>query len=876
MKKVFTYLLFVFFLIIPLHDTFANSTLSSEISKTDRIILKYKHSINQLHLTKEDMKDGFIDKENKIISIPATKLQDSDIRNLILSNNFEYVEKDYKREIASLSNAKNNWDANALDIRNLIHNIQPKGEIIVAVIDTGVDYTHREFKGRIVEGYDFVGQDNRPMDVGGHGTHVAGIVLRATENLPVKIMPVRVINIDYGYDSVIAQGIRYAVDNGADVLNLSFGAYGFSQTQQEAIQYALDKGVFVVAAAGNDQQLIQNFYPASEEKVFTVGASKSLSERARFSNYGKELDVLAPGEGIYSTIPYDLDTEDSKQDGYTEMDGTSMAAPFVSGIAAAIKSASPTITNDELEILLKKHVLDIGQKGFDTETGFGHLKMTDFDLQSKAFFINTTFLKQNSPNVEVGTLGYTSGKIELYMNDVLQDTIQIKKSGFHSFHLTEIPHQNEVVLTAKLYDNKGNEIENIQQTVSVNNNIVTFEPYDQYDKIASRYNLSIFGVNEYAGSLLYDDFQIDHQGPIEVDLSPFDYYDLYFAILVVDGVYYAHEIERDGYYVLKKEGLPYVEFTNSYFNYQNYQLENWKSDFGLPQFSLAFQYQGHKLSSGQLINMLINNKMYISSGVYDISFTETGMQKVFVTKENVQINRSTQLDLAHYADIHKVNINLEKLKLKGFDSTSELYIVFSNPNTYLYNSEYYPLSGTFYLGSNEYIIDLYYPSKDGWLMYLGTIEDVSIHKNQTLHVTGNIELMETDEYYDVNFQVKASLVPLGGKYAFPNMPLPEKDWIDLTHENSYTDNPYKTWKIKFNRTLNEYLLKHHVKMYDERGRKVPIEISLLKDKQTIEVKSKVPYYPNRQYHIYVDDGIRTDEGYRLNRPSKFSFRYIPK
>lgn len=876
MKKILAILLLLLFFITPIHSTFANDVTPTETLKTDRIILKYKHSIDHLRFTAEEMKDGFIDRENKIISIPSSKLNDIEVRNLILSNKVEYVEKDYKREITSLTGAKNNWDVKAIDLNRFGDNLQPKEDVIVAVIDTGLDYTHPEFNGRIVNGYDFIDENNRPIDKSGHGTHVAGIILRTTENIPVKIMPVRVLNVNYGYDSVIAQGIRYAVDNGADVINLSFGAHGFSLTQQEAIHYALEKGVFVVAAAGNDYQQIQNFYPASEKNVFTVGASKSLKERADFSNYGKELDVLAPGNEIYSTFPSKLDMEDSKQDGYTLMDGTSMAAPFVSGIAAAIKSADPTITNDELEILLKKHVLDIGQKGFDIDTGFGHLKMTDFDLQSKAFFINTTFIKQTSQNVEVGTLGYDNGKIELYMDEILLDTIQFKGNGFHSFDLKEVPEGNEVELTAKLFDPSGKEVRTVEQTVSVNNSIVTFEPYDQFGNVASRYNLSIFGVNEFAGSLLYDDFQIDHEGPIEVDLSAFDYYDSYVALLVVDGVYYAQEIERDGYYVLKKDGLPFVEFTNSYFDYGNYGGLDLELNIGLPQINLAFQYKEHKLNSGQLINLLLDNKMYVSSGIYDITFTETGKQKVFVTKENVQIDRSTQLDLAHYADLHKVKINLQNLKLNGFNS-SNLFVVFSNPNSFLYYSEYYPLqhNGIFYLGTNEYIMDLYYPSKDGWLMYLGTIDNININRNQTLHLTGNIGLIETDEYYDVDFQVKSNLFLLSGKYAFPNTPLPEKDWINLTPKVSYTENPYKTWTVKFNRTLNEYLLKHHVKMYDERGRKVPIEISLLKDKQSILVKSKVPYYPNRQYHIFFDNGIRTADGYRLNRASKFSFKYVP-
>ncbi len=238
-------------------------------------------------------------------------------------------------------------------------------QVIAAVLDSGVDYTHTDLESNIlinrrevasngidddgngyiddVRGYDFVDQDADPMDENGHGTHCAGIIGARGDNSSgvvgvnwrVGLLPVRVLNADgEGASSDIAAGIVYAVDRGASVINLSLGGPRASQIIEDAIQYALDRDVLVVAAAGNsgsdnDRSPV---YPASSTKsnVIAVAASTTGDILAVFSNYGIEsVDVAAPGQGILSTVPGNQ---------YDVFDGTSMAAPHVTGLVALLKS----------------------------------------------------------------------------------------------------------------------------------------------------------------------------------------------------------------------------------------------------------------------------------------------------------------------------------------------------------------------------------------------------------------------------------------------------------------------------------------------------------------------------------------------------------
>ena len=260
--------------------------------------------------------------------------------------------------------------------------------ITVAVIDTGVDLDHSEFAGRIVQGWDFVDDDNLAEDegyFGGHGTHVAGTIAGANDGVGITgvaynadIMPIRVLdgnNGGYGTLEDIAAGVYYAVDNGADIINLSLGSSSPMPGAEAVIQYAEENGVVVVMAAGNDGNSRPG-YPAryADDFGIAVGAtnyydnfvynwsgSSSGSDRAG----EPELQyVTAPGESIYSAYA---------GGSYATLSGTSMAAPHVSGIAALLLGYDNSLSASRIEELIitsaSNRTDSVGNSSIDNFTG---------------------------------------------------------------------------------------------------------------------------------------------------------------------------------------------------------------------------------------------------------------------------------------------------------------------------------------------------------------------------------------------------------------------------------------------------------------------------------------------------------------------------
>lgn len=249
-------------------------------------------------------------------------------------------------------------------------------EVIVAVIDTGIEHAHPDLAGRIVAGgYDFVDDDAVPEDADGHGTGVAGIVAATRENgifgvgmaPDVGILPIRVLDgSGTGNTFDVAQGVRWAVDHGADVINLSLGTDEDDAELGLAIGYALANDVVVVAASGNSYPALPRVqYPARAPGVIAVGAVDSAYNVASFSNRGSELDLTAPGVSIYST---------SRPSNAGYWTGTSMASPIVAGTAALLLSREPDLTVAEVEQRLYATALDLGSAGRDDTFGHGMIR----------------------------------------------------------------------------------------------------------------------------------------------------------------------------------------------------------------------------------------------------------------------------------------------------------------------------------------------------------------------------------------------------------------------------------------------------------------------------------------------------------------------
>ncbi|PLT29965.1 S8 family peptidase [Peribacillus deserti] len=242
--------------------------------------------------------------------------------------------------------------------------------VIIAVVDTGVDLDHPDLERRITRGYNVLAKNSNPDDDNGHGSHVAGIIASETNNLRGiagltwynKIMPVKVMN-EKGYGNAfdVARGVIWATDHGADVINLSLGNYQPSAVMQEAIQYAYDRDVVITTAAGNDNT-DQPSFPAAYPEVICVAAVDHNGNRAEFSNYGEYVDVAAPGVEIPSTYFH-------KQ--YAALSGTSMAAPHVAALAGLIRSANPDLKNTKVMNIISRGTYDLGAKGYDPYFGMG-------------------------------------------------------------------------------------------------------------------------------------------------------------------------------------------------------------------------------------------------------------------------------------------------------------------------------------------------------------------------------------------------------------------------------------------------------------------------------------------------------------------------
>ena len=244
---------------------------------------------------------------------------------------------------------------------------------VVAVLDTGVDAAHPDLAGVVAPGRDLVaGTGTAGTDPHGHGTHVAGVIAATAGNgvggaglaQGARILPVRVLDEDGGgTDAAVAEGVLWAVDNGATVVNLSLGGPSPSAVLDGAVRYALGRGVVVVAASGNEGEHGDPvLYPAATPGVLAVGAVDSGDVRPAWSSSGSHVGVVAPGVGVLSTVP---------GGGHESWQGTSMAAPFAAAAVALLQASSPALSPSEVVARLMATAQDRGAVGRDALYGAG-------------------------------------------------------------------------------------------------------------------------------------------------------------------------------------------------------------------------------------------------------------------------------------------------------------------------------------------------------------------------------------------------------------------------------------------------------------------------------------------------------------------------
>ena len=362
----------------------------------NEVLVRFKHSATEETIA-ECLKqiNGEIESTIDEISFTVVQIEAVSVSNAVASlsacPSVRYVEPNYLMQITDTIPSDSNWNLQY----GLVNIRAPQGwdlskgssNVTIAIVDTGVDLGHPDLSSKIVGGHDFVNNDAIAQDDNGHGTHVAGIAAAASNNgtgvagvsWGARIMPVKVLNAAGSgtYDDVAA-GIIWAANHGAQVINLSVGGIPPSLALQNAVDYAANKGVILVAASGNDGTNLLR-YPAAYSSTIAVGATDPSNNHAGFSNFGPEMDLVAPGISIYSTY---------LGGAYGYLSGTSMATPFVSGLAAILRGI-PGNSAGKVKSIMESTALDLGSAGWDSFYGNGLIQMDKAIQLAQASYTST-------------------------------------------------------------------------------------------------------------------------------------------------------------------------------------------------------------------------------------------------------------------------------------------------------------------------------------------------------------------------------------------------------------------------------------------------------------------------------------------------------
>jgi len=366
-------------------------TVAKPLDET-RVIVGFKDFLNEGFIRANGWK---VNHEYHTIPAVACSLPAFAIDLLRKSPFFSYVEED---TMVALSDPDAELSASWGVMKIGADTVQAAGNqgegIKVAVIDTGINYLHEDLQANYKGGYDFVNKDSDPFDDNGHGTHCAGIIAAADNNIAVvgvapkaSLYALKVLNsAGSGYTSDIIAAIQWAISNGINVISMSLGSSVGSTALQQACDAAFTSGIVVVAAAGNNgaARIGTNIlYPARYTNVIAVGATDQNNLRASFSNTGPELDLMAPGVNIISDY-IDVTPNDGMNRDTLYMSGTSMATPHVAGTVALILKSDETAwqtlgytdgnvvwSAQEVTTVLTATADDLGATGKDNYYGYG-------------------------------------------------------------------------------------------------------------------------------------------------------------------------------------------------------------------------------------------------------------------------------------------------------------------------------------------------------------------------------------------------------------------------------------------------------------------------------------------------------------------------
>ncbi|MDX8343171.1 S8 family peptidase [Rossellomorea sp. YZS02] len=377
MRKTY-FLLLLFLLIIPLQG-------QAETSVDDYILI-FKDDINWDLLQSQHVQ--IIDTYSSISSV-AVKTDKSIADKLVASPDILGVQVNHSYEIQTQKVPR---AFNPLNITPEIRTGLTGKGIKIGVLDTGIDSQHPDLK---VSGGVCVLQADCTMgfmDDNGHGTHVAGVISAVNNDIgtvgvapEAEIFAIKALDsTGGGTTTTILSGIEWAIKNDIDLVNMSITTKDNDLALKTMIDRAYQSGILIVGAAGNngtaggtEDNLL---YPAKYPSVIAVGAINDKEQRVSTSATGKELELMAPGYNIYSTVPLNADIFDGSRDGYAYMTGTSMAVPYVTGILALYKEQFPTYSNQQVRDLLTGSAKDLGVEGKDSQFGYGLVQMKDLRL----------------------------------------------------------------------------------------------------------------------------------------------------------------------------------------------------------------------------------------------------------------------------------------------------------------------------------------------------------------------------------------------------------------------------------------------------------------------------------------------------------------
>ena len=411
--------------------------------------------------------------DQSTVAIDATP---SAAKELLNSPDVEVIEPDTVVTIQ----AQPMWGFNKIEA-GLVHSLKHTGAgCKVAVIDTGIDMNHPALQQVYAGGYDFVNADNKPFDDNFHGTHCAGIIAaQVTNNAPmfgvapgVKLYALKVLDKDgVGHYSNIISAIQWCVNNKINIISMSFGAERYSVAFKRACERAKEAGITLIAAAGNNGGGIDTLnYPAKFGSVISVGAIDPDGKWADYSSTGKDLDVAAPGTDILSTCP---------NKNYFELSGTSMAAPYVTGVAALLYTSGvkePTQIQEKLQYT----AIDAGKEGVDSYFGYGITNayaavvgMVKFDVAAVSIDFGDVYIRQSQK------ASYTLEFCNFY-NESLPVTIQVKDLSYNVtllYGVFTIPPQSTIEQTYTRAFSKAGEhklelrVMQLKNEVDITNNI---------------------------------------------------------------------------------------------------------------------------------------------------------------------------------------------------------------------------------------------------------------------------------------------------------------------------------------------------------------------------------------------------------------------